>query len=132
MGPPLYEQTITETKGERGSGDGAQANCFAPVFLQAAKRLLRFPLTRDDSKCPISNFLAAGKPFVGPGKKNGPGKTALYHAIDMPAEHFRLLVLRMSDGVHAEFAKDKWTLARKILQPQQITARTRPGCGGKH
>ena len=38
----------------------------------------------------------------------------------MPGEHVGLLVLRMSDGVHAEFAKDKRTLACKILQPQQI------------
>src|SRR6478672_7112761 len=93
---------------------------FSQFFFKPVKRLLRFALARDDSECPISNFLAAGKPFVGPGKKNRSSKTAFYHAIDMPGEHVGLLVLRMSDRVHAEFAKDQRTLACKILQPQQI------------
>src|SRR6267154_3809330 len=38
----------------------------------------------------------------------------------MPTEHFGLLLLRMPDGVHAEFAQDKRMLAGEILQPQQI------------
>ena len=38
----------------------------------------------------------------------------------MPAEHFRLLILRMPDRVHAEFTKNERLLAREILQSQQI------------
>src|SRR5215510_13857005 len=90
------------------------------LFLNREERLLRLALARDDAECPVRNFLAAGEPFVRPSEKNRSGKTAFYHAVDVPAEHFRLLLLRMADRVHAEFAQDKRMLAGKILQPQQI------------
>src|SRR5262249_7104345 len=88
-------------------------------------RFLRFALASDDPKRPICDFLATGKPFVGPGKKNGPCEAAFYNTVDMPAEHFGLLILRMPNRVHAEFTKDERLLATKILQPQQIALEIR-------
>ena len=90
------------------------------LFLKREEGFLRFPLPCDDPECPIADFLSTGKPFVRPGKKNRAGKTAFHHAIDMPAEHFSLLVLRMPDRIQAEFAKDQRTLFRQILQTQQV------------
>ena len=84
---------------------------------QSKECLLRLAPPGHDSKRPIGDLLIAGEPFVRPGKKNRPGKTALYHAIDVPAEHFSLLFLRMPDRVHAEFPEDKRALFSQILQP---------------
>ena len=39
----------------------------------------------------------------------------------MPAEHFGLFLLRIPDGVHAEFAENQRPFLRQILQPQQVT-----------
>jgi hypothetical protein len=72
---------------------GQSGIASAQFFFNSMERLLRFALPRDDPKCPICNFLAAGKPFVGPGKKSSPGKTAFYYAVDVPPEHFSLFVL---------------------------------------
>src|SRR5215831_7397238 len=88
------------------------------LFLNRVERLLRLALARDDAERPVGNLLAAGEPFVRPGEKNRSGKTAFHHAVDVPAKHFRLLLLRMPDRVHAEFAQDKRMLASEILQPQ--------------
>ena len=79
------------------------------------ERLLRLALTRDEAKRPVRNFLAAREPFVRPGEKNRSGKTAFHHAVDVPAEHFGLLVLGMPDRVHAEFTEDERMLAGEIL-----------------
>ena len=99
-----------------------QARAVSPQFFcKSIKRSLRFALSRDDAKCPVCNFLAAGEPFIRPCEKNGSSQTAFYHAIDVPTEHFGLFFLRMPDGVHAEFPQDKRMLAGEILQPQQVT-----------
>ena len=89
-------------------------------FPQRVKGFLWFPLTGNDSKCPIRNFLSAGKPFIRPRKENSSGKAALYNAVDMPTQHLSLLILRMPDGIHAELTQDKRSLAGQILQTQQI------------
>src|SRR5437667_6764916 len=91
------------------------------LFCKRVERLLGFAFARDDTECPVCNFFTAGEPLIRPREKNGSCQTAFYHAIDVPTEHFGLFVLRMSDGVHAEFAQDKRMLAGEILQPQQIT-----------
>ena len=71
-----------------------QSGIVAPqFFFERVECFLRFALARDDAKCPIADFLAASEPFVGPRKQNGSGKAAPDHAVDMPAEHLRLLVL---------------------------------------
>src|SRR5207245_10583148 len=72
-------------------------------------------------KSPVRHFVAAGKPFVRPGKQDCPSQSAFGHALDVPAEHFRLLILRMSDRVHAELAQNERTLAGEILQAQKVT-----------
>src|SRR5262249_4384141 len=82
--------------------------------------LFRFALARDDAERPVRNFLAASEPFVRPGEKNRSRETAFHHAVDVPAEHFGLLFLRMPDRIHPEFTEDEWMLAGEILQPQQI------------
>src|SRR5262249_34259122 len=84
------------------------------------ERLFRPALARDDAKRPIRNFLPAGEPFVRPGEKNRSSQTALHHAVDMPAKHFGLLLLRMPDRVHPEFSEDERMFAREILQSEQI------------
>ena len=91
------------------------------LFLNRVERLLRLALPRDDAERPVRNFLAAREPFVRPGEKNRSGKTAFHHAVDVPAKHFGLLLLRMPDRVHAEFTEDKRMFAGEILQPQQVT-----------
>src|SRR5262245_23637339 len=88
------------------------------LFLNLVERLLRLALTRDDAERPVHNVLAARKPFVRPGEKNRAGKTTFHHAVDVPAKHLRLLLLRMPDGVHAEFTEDKRLFSSEILQPQ--------------
>jgi hypothetical protein len=65
----------------------------AQFLFQRVERLLRSAFPRNDPKRPVGNFLAAGKPFVRPGKKNGSSKAAFYDAIDVPTEHLGLLVL---------------------------------------
>jgi len=61
--------------------------------------------------------MAAGEPFIRPRKKNRSRQTAFHNAVDVPAEHFGLLLLRVADRVHAEFTENKRMLAREILQP---------------
>src|SRR6266550_8471744 len=93
----------------------------AELFLNRVERLLRLALPRDYAKCPLRDFLTARKPFVRPGEKNRSGQTAFHNAVNVPAEHFSLLVLRMPDRVHAELTKNKRMFAGEILQPQQVT-----------
>src|SRR5262249_46237883 len=38
----------------------------------------------------------------------------------MPTQHLGLLVLRMTNRVHSEFAKNQRTLAGRILEPKEI------------
>ncbi len=87
---------------------------------QIVEDLFRFACAGDDSESPISDLLLAGEPFVGPGKKDGSGQPALHHAVHMPAEHFRLLIFRVANRVHAEFTQDERPVFREILQAQQI------------
>src|SRR5436190_1409110 len=91
------------------------------LLLNRVERLLRLALPRDDAERPVRNFLASRKPFIRPGEKNRSGQTAFHHAVNVPAEHFGLLVLRMPDRVHAELTKNKRMFAGEILQPQQVT-----------
>ncbi len=90
-------------------------------FAQGMKRFFWLAIARDKSECPISDLLFAGEPFVGPGKENGASESTFDHAIDMPAQHFGLLVLAVSDCVHSEFAQDERTLFDEILQTEEIT-----------
>ena len=85
------------------------------------QRFFWLSIASDQPKCPIRNFLLAGVPFVGPGKKDCAGESAFNHAIDMPAQHFRLFLLGVSDRVHPEFAKNKRTLLDEVLQSKEIT-----------
>src|SRR5438477_9273930 len=90
-------------------------------FAQGMKGCFWLPIARDKSECPISDLLFAGVPFVGPGKENGASESTFDHAIDMPAQHFGLLILAVSDCVHSEFAQDERTLFDEILQTEEIT-----------
>src|SRR5207253_7021794 len=83
--------------------------------------LFRFALARHDPASPVRHFVAAGKPFVRPGNQDCSSQSAFGHALDVPADHFRLLILRMSDRVHAELAQNERTLASEILQAQKVT-----------
>src|SRR3982751_6577629 len=78
-------------------------------------------IARDQTECPICDFLLARVPFVGPGEENGAGQSALDYAVDVPAQHFRLLVLTMSNRVHPKFAENERTLLSEILQTEEIT-----------
>src|SRR5919106_4410366 len=95
------------------------------LFPKRVKRFLRLPLPGYNPKAQTRDSLTAGKPFVRPGKENRSGKTALHHAIDVPTEHFGLFLLRMPEGVHAEFAKNQRPFFRQILQPQQVALKIR-------
>src|SRR6476620_1476977 len=85
------------------------------------QRFFWLSIASDQSECPIRDFLLAGVPFVGPRKEDCAGQSAFNYAIDMPAQHVRLLVLSVPDRVHPEFAKDKRTLLGEILQSEEIT-----------
>src|SRR5689334_23943781 len=85
------------------------------------QRFFWLSITSDHSKRPIRDFLLAGVPFVGPGKEDCAGESAFNHAIDMPAQHFRLFLLGVPDRVHPEFAKDKRALFGEILQDRKST-----------
>src|SRR5439155_26641357 len=73
------------------------------------------------AKCPLGTCRPPGEACMPPSEKNASSQTALYHAIDMPTEHFGLFLLRMPDGVHAELAEDKRMFPGEFLQPEQIT-----------
>src|SRR4029453_14829320 len=88
------------------------------LLLNRVERLLRLSLPRDDAERPVPNFLASRKPFIRPGEKNCSGQTAFHHAVNVPAEHFGLLVLRMPDRVQSQLTKNKRMFAGEILQPQ--------------
>src|SRR2546423_4583292 len=91
------------------------------LFAQGMKYLFWLPIARDKSECPISDLLFAGIPFVGPGKENRASESTFDHAIDMPAEHFGLLILAVPDRVHPEFAQDERTIFGQILQAEKVT-----------
>src|SRR4026208_193560 len=78
-------------------------------------------IASDQSKRPIRDFLLAGVPFVSPGKEDCAGESAFNDAIDMPTQHFRLLVMSVPNRVHPEFTKDKRALFGEILQSKKIT-----------
>src|SRR2546422_11692363 len=87
-----------------------------PEFLaQSMERLFWLPIARDKPKCPIGNLLFAGVPFVGPGKENCASESTFDHAVDVPAQHFGLLILTVPDRVHPEFAEDERTIFGEIL-----------------
>src|SRR5258708_8827680 len=91
------------------------------LVAQRGEDFFRFALAGYDPESPVRHFVAAGKPFVRPGKQDCPSQSAFGHALDVPAEHFRLLILRMSNRVHAELAQHERTLAGEILQAQKVT-----------
>src|SRR5580765_4831456 len=93
------------------------------LFAQGMKRFFWLPIARDKSERPISDLLFAGVPFVGPGKENGASESTFDHAIDMPAQHFGLLILAVSDCVHSEFAQDERTLFDEVLREQKFCRR---------
>src|SRR5438874_11555892 len=89
-------------------------------FAQGMKRFFWLPIARDKSECPISDLLFAGVPFVGPGKENRASEPTFDHAIDVPAQHFGLLILAVPDRVHPEFAQDERTIFGQILKTKEI------------
>src|SRR5258708_39193498 len=91
------------------------------LLLNRVERLLRLALARDDAECPICNLLAPGEPFVRPREKNRACQTAFYNAVDMPAEHFGLLLLRMAGWFPAEFTQGEPVPPGRIYEPQRVT-----------
>src|SRR5213082_1061932 len=69
-------------------------------FAQSMERFFWLPIARDETECPVGDLLFAGVPFVGPGKENGASESTFDHAIDVPAQHFGLLILAVPDRVH--------------------------------
>src|SRR5436190_11718349 len=90
------------------------------LVAQSEERFLRLARARHESESPIGDLLFSGEPFVGPGKKDGPGQAAFYDAIDMPAEHLRLLLLGVADRVHAEFTQYQRAILGEILQAKEV------------
>ena len=93
---------------------------LAKFIVQRVERFLWLTFAGHDPERPVRYFVAAGKPFVRPGKQDGPGQAAFGDALDMPAEHFRLFFLRMANRVHTELPQDERTLTGEILQAQKI------------
>ena len=81
---------------------------------------LRLPLARDQTEGPIGDFLATAEPFVGPRVNDRSGQPAAHHALDVPGDHFRLLVFAVADGVHAEFPEHERTVLREVLQAREV------------
>src|SRR5690349_8602847 len=94
---------------------------LAEFLAQRVERFFWATIARDDAECPIGHFLPAGKPLVRPGKQNRSGQSAFRDALDVPAEHLGLLVLRMANRVHSELAENERTFLGQILQPQEVT-----------
>ena len=44
----------------------------------------------------------------------------MHHAVDMPAEHFRLLLLGVANRIHPELAEDQRFFLGQVLQAQEI------------
>src|SRR6266404_7146705 len=93
---------------------------LAQFFLKREERFLGGAIAPNESERPIGDLLFTGVPFIGPGEKDRPGESTTHHAVDMPAEHFRLLLLGMSDRVHSEFAQHERLFFREILQAEEI------------
>src|SRR6266404_9759685 len=94
---------------------------LAEFVAQRVERLFRATIARNDTECPVRHFLSAGKPFIRPGKQNRSGESAFRDALDVPAEHLGLFVLRMANRVHSELTENERTFLRQILQPQKVT-----------
>src|SRR5881398_2159044 len=94
---------------------------LSKFFAQSMERFFWLTIARDQPECPISNLLFAGVPFVSPGKENGASESTFDDAIDVPAQHFGLLILAVPDRIHSEFAKDERTIFDEILQTKEIT-----------
>src|SRR5947207_14228995 len=91
------------------------------LFAQSMERFFWLPIARDQTECPVGDLLFAGVPFIGAGKENGASESTFDHAIDMPAQHFGLVVLAVPDRLHPEFAEDDRTGFDEILQPKEMT-----------
>src|SRR5207248_9168540 len=104
----------------RKSAMGQSRIVLAKFIVERVESFLWLAFASHDAESPVRYFVAAGKPFVCPGKQDGPGQAAFRHALDMPAEHFRLLVLRMANRIHPELPQDEGTLTGEILQAQKV------------
>ena len=112
---------MTETTGVRGrSRCGSEASSCPSFFWRAKNDLFGRAIAPNESERPVGDLLFAGVPFVGPGEKNRSGQTAAHDAVDVPAEHFGLLVFAVANRVHPEFAEHERFFFRQILQSQQI------------
>src|ERR1051325_10057150 len=94
---------------------------LSQFFAEEMQRFFWLSIASNQSKRPIRDFLLAGVPFVSPGKEDCARESAFNDAIDMPTQHFRLLVMSVPDRVHSEFSKDKRALFGEILQSKEIT-----------
>ncbi len=92
----------------------------APLALDRLERFLRLAIARHEAEGPVRDLHAAGEPFVGPRIDHRARQPAAHHAVDMPREHVRLLLLGMANRVHAEFAEHERLVVREILQAQQV------------
>ena len=84
------------------------------------ERLLFRPVAAHEPERPVQDLLSAAEPFVGPRVDDRARQAAANHALDVPADHLRLLGFRMPDRVHAEFPEDERLVLREVLQAREV------------
>ena len=101
-------------------GDAAMAASSCPSLSRKAKNdffgsrsRVTSPNAQSVISCsPVNHSSVQAKKMV-------PATPHSHHAFEMPAEHFGLLLFRMANRVHAEFAEDERLVFREILQPSR-------------
>ena len=80
----------------------------------------RLTIDRGQPEGPIGDVHPVAPPLVRPGVNERAGQSAPHHALDVPFEHFGLLLLGVAQGVHAELAHDERTVLREVLQTCEV------------
>src|SRR5690348_12769511 len=83
----------------------------------------RFPgaVPAREAEVPILNIVTTPIPFIRPGKHEGPGTPFRKGGPDQPVQSLCLLVFPIAPAVETHLRKNERTLARKVLEPRQIT-----------
>src|SRR5689334_1881762 len=94
---------------------------LAKLFFERVVGFFWLPVASHDAERSIRSLRPTGKPLVSPRTRNRPGESTFSDDLDVPAKHLSMLVLRMTDRVHAELARDQRPLLRRVLLSQQVT-----------
>ena len=95
-----------------------------PLRLESRHRRLRGLIPTPHSEAVLLDRIPPALPEVGPGKHRRPRRPRATGFLDVPVQHFRLLLFPVSAGIDAEFGNQKRLIAREILEPSQVGGET--------